>query len=356
MASLFDPFSLRGVTLRNRIGVSPMCQYSSTDGFANDWHLVHLGSRAVGGAGLVITEATGVSPEGRISPNDLGLYDDRHVEMLHRITRFIAEQGAVPGIQLAHAGRKASTRRPWEGGKPIPISEGGWEPIAPSPIPFDVRSPTPKAMDAADREKVKEDFRRAAVRASAAGFAWLELHAAHGYLLHGFLSPISNQRTDSYGGAFENRVRFPLEVVREVRGAWPKDKPLAVRLSCTDWVEGGWDIEQSVALASLLKDAGVDLIDCSSGGTVPQARIPLAPGYQVPFSARIKQDAEIATSAVGLIARPDQAEEIVSRGRADLVFLAREFLRDPYWPLRHAKVENGKRIPEPPVQYARAFT
>lgn len=355
MASLFDTFVLRGVRLRNRIGVSPMCQYSSVDGFADDWHLVHLGSRAVGGAGLVITEATAVSREGRISPNDLGLYDDRHADMLARITRFISAQGAVPGIQLAHAGRKASTSRPWEGGKPLPASAGGWEPIGPSAIPFDPGSPRPKAMDAGLMQSVREEFRLAALRASRAGFEWLEIHAAHGYLLHSFLSPISNQRTDAYGGPFENRIRFPLEVVRAVREAWPDDKPLAVRLSCTDWVEGGWDIGDSIALSALLKEAGTDLVDCSSGGSVPHATVPAGPGYQVPFSARIRQEAGIATSAVGLIASPEQAEEIIADEQADLVFLAREFLRDPYWPLRHAQVKAGERTPPPPVQYARAF-
>ncbi|MDB5102403.1 MAG: namA [Fibrobacteres bacterium] len=355
MASLHDPFALRGVTLRNRIGVSPMCQYSSVDGFADDWHLVHLGSRAVGGAGLVITEATAVSAEGRISAADLGIYDDRHVEMLTRITRFIAAQGAVPGMQLAHAGRKASTARPWDGGKPVPVSAGGWQPIGASAIPFDKSSPTPRAMDEADMARVKDEFRMAARRAAQAGFAWIELHAAHGYLLHGFLSPISNQRTDRYGGPFENRIRFPLETIEAVRAVWPGDRPLAVRLSCTDWVEGGWDIEQSVAFSGLLKEAGVDLIDCSSGGTVSQAPIPVSPGYQVPFSARIRQDAGIATSAVGLIAKADQAREIIAKGEADLVFLAREFLRDPYWPLRNADIAEGKRNPAPPVQYGRAF-
>jgi 2,4-dienoyl-CoA reductase-like NADH-dependent reductase (Old Yellow Enzyme family) len=355
MASLFDAFALRGIKLRNRIGVSPMCQYSSVDGFADDWHLVHLGSRAVGGAALVLTEATAVSAAGRISPADLGIYDDGHVEMLSRITRFIASQGAVPGMQLAHAGRKASTRKPWEGGKPIPVSESGWEPLGPSAIPFDKDSPKPRAMDMNDMERVKGEFRSAAARAHAAGFSWIELHAAHGYLLHSFLSPISNQRTDRYGGSFENRIRFPLETIRAVRESWPADKPLTVRLSCTDWVEGGWDIDQTVALSLLLKEEGVDLIDCSSGGTVPHAVIPVAPGYQVPFSARIRQDAGIATSAVGLIARAEQAEEIISKGEADLVFLAREFLRDPYWPIRHAKVVDGKREPPPPIQYGRAF-
>lgn len=355
MDSLFDRFRLRDVTLRNRIGVSPMCQYSSVDGFANDWHLVHLGSRAVGGAGLVMTEATAVSPEGRISPADLGIYDDGHIAMLARIARFISEQGAAPGMQLAHAGRKASTGRPWDGGKPISPSDGGWEVIGPSPIPFDVGHPTPRAMTAADMDKVKGDFRLAAERAAAAGMVWLELHMAHGYLLHSFLSPLCNQRTDSYGGSFENRVRFPLEVVRNVRAAWPQANPLTVRLSCTDWAEGGWTLEQSVAFSRILKGEGVDLIDCSSGGAVPNAKVVTGPGYQVPFSARIRKEAGIPTSAVGLIAHAEQARDIVSQGEADLVFMAREFLRDPYWPLRHAKGADGKRNPPPPVQYSRAF-
>jgi 2,4-dienoyl-CoA reductase-like NADH-dependent reductase (Old Yellow Enzyme family) len=355
MASLFDPFTLRGVTLRNRIGVSPMCQYSSVDGFADDWHLVHLGSRAVGGAGLVITEAAGVSPEGRISQGDLGIYDDRHVEGLARITRFIGSQGAVPGIQLAHAGRKASTRRPTEGGKPQPVSEGGWITLGPSALPFDTGYPIPKEMDEADMDKVREDFRASARRALNAGFAWIEVHAAHGYLLHEFLSPLSNRRTDAYGGAFANRVRFPLEVVKAVREAWPAEKPLSVRLSCSDWVEGGWDVEESVALSRLLKDAGADVIDCSSGGSSPIAKIPMGPGYQVPFAERIRRDAGIATAAVGLITEAEQAEALVSQGKADLILMGRESLRDPYWPLRHAKTEGGKRMPSPPIQYGRAF-
>jgi 2,4-dienoyl-CoA reductase-like NADH-dependent reductase (Old Yellow Enzyme family) len=354
MPSLFDSYPLRDVTLRNRIGVSPMCQYSSVDGFAEDWHLVHLGSRAVGGAGLVITEATAVSAEGRISPQDLGIYLDAHCENLGRIARFIAGQGAVPGIQLAHAGRKASMRRPWEGGKAVPLTEGGWQPSGPSAIPFDTQSPVPKAMDEADLETVRRDFRAAAVRAMTAGFRWLELHAAHGYLLHSFLSPLANHRRDTYGGGFENRVRFPMEVIRAVRGVWPENLPFTVRLSCTDWLEGGWDIEQSIALSRLLKESGVDLIDCSSGGMAPSANIPLGPGYQVPFAARIRREAALPTAAVGLITEADQAAAIVSRGEADLVFMAREFLRDPYWPLRHAKASGGL-LQQPPVQYGRAF-
>jgi 2,4-dienoyl-CoA reductase-like NADH-dependent reductase (Old Yellow Enzyme family) len=296
-----------------------------------------------------------VSAEGRISPHDLGLYDDRHVEGLARITRFLAAQGAAAGVQLAHAGRKASTARPWEGGKPLAPGAGGWEPVGPSPIPFDAASPVPREMGPADLEKAKEDFRRATRRALAAGFAWVEVHAAHGYLLHGFLSPLSNRRVDAYGGSFENRIRYPLEVIGAVRAAWPEDKPLAVRLSCTDWAEGGWDLEQSVALARRLKETGVDVIDCSSGGAVPGVKIPAGPGYQVPFSARIRAEAGIATAAVGLIAEPAQADEILERSQADLVLLARAFLRDPYWPLRHAKAGAGRFPPAPPPQYARAF-
>ena len=355
MKTLFDSFTLRQVTLRNRIAVSPMCQYSSVDGFSTDWHLVHLGSRAVGGAGLVITEAAAVSPEGRISPHDLGIYADPHVENLARITGFLRAQGAVAGVQLAHAGRKASTGRPWEGGKPVKPADGGWEPMAPSALPFDAGSLMPKAMDAADMKKVKQDFRQAVHRAVAAGFAWIELHAAHGYLLHSFLSPLSNQRTDEYGGSFENRVRFPLEVVRVVREVWPAGLPLAVRLSCTDWVEGGWDIDECTAFAKSLQAEGVDLIDCSSGGTSPNAKIPLGPGYQVPFAERIRAEAAIATGAVGLITTVEQAEEILVKEQADLILMAREFLRDPYFPIRHAKTVSGKRFPPPPVQYGRAF-
>jgi 2,4-dienoyl-CoA reductase-like NADH-dependent reductase (Old Yellow Enzyme family) len=302
-----------------------------------------------------MTEATAVSAEGRISPGDLGLYDDRHVEGLARIVRFIVAQGAAAGVQLAHAGRKASTARPWDGGKAVARPEGGWEPLGPSAVPFDPASLVPREMGPADLEKAKEDFRRAARRAHAAGFAWVEVHAAHGYLLHSFLSPLSNRRTDAYGGPFENRVRYPLDVIRAVRAEWPQDKPLAVRLSCTDWIEGGWDLEQSVAFARLLKSEGVDLIDCSSGGAAPGAKIPAGPGYQVPFSARIRNEAGIATAAVGLIAKPDQAGEILRAGEADMVLLAREFLRDPYWPLRHAKEGDGARPPAPPKQYARAF-
>lgn len=353
-SALFEPLTLGGVTLRNRIGVSPMCQYSSEDGVASDWHLVHLGARAVGGAGLVMAEATAVSPEGRITPGDAGIWGEKHVEPIVHINRFIRKHGAVPGIQLAHAGRKASAARPWEGGAHLDEPAGGWPTLAPSPIPFgDKLTKVPRAMTDAEIAKVQNDFAEAAKRALAAGCEWLEIHSAHGYLLHEFLSPLSNQRTDSYGGGFDNRIRFLMETTRAVRRAWPERLPLAVRLSCTDWVDGGWDIEQSIELARRLKAAGVALIDCSSGGLVPGAKIPIGPGYQVPFAERIRHEAGIATAAVGLITQPMQAEEILRGGRADLVLLAREFLRNPNWPLR-AAVALGAR-PDPPIQYARAW-
>jgi 2,4-dienoyl-CoA reductase-like NADH-dependent reductase (Old Yellow Enzyme family) len=353
--ALFSPFPLRSVTLRNRIVVSPMCQYSSTDGMATDWHLVHLGSRAVGGAALVIAEATAVSPEGRISPHDLGIWSDAHVEPLVRITRFIEEQGAVAGIQLAHAGRKASVDAPWRGGHALDVSEGGWRPIyGPTAQPFSAKYPTPVALSREEIQRIVGDFRAAAQRSLDAGFHVVELHGAHGYLLHEFLSPLSNKRTDEYGGSFDNRVRFVLETVDAVRSVWPERLPLLIRLSATDWVPGGWDIEQSIELARLLGPRGVDLVDCSTGGNVHGAAIPLAPGYQVEFAERIRRDAGIATGAVGLITRPDHAEEIVRTGKADVVVLARELLRDPYWPLRAAKVL-GADVTWP-VQYQRAST
>lgn len=351
--SLFEPLTLRGVTMRNRIGVSPMCEYSSTDGFADDWHLVHLGSRAVGGAGLVIAEATAVTADGRISPFDLGLYRDEHVEMLARITRFVRAQGAVPGIQLSHAGRKASTDAPWRGGKPLTPEDGGWRPIhAPSAVAFSDRSPMPDALDRAGIARVAAAFRDAARRALDAGFQVIELHGAHGYLLHEFLSPLSNQRTDEYGGSFENRIRLFVEVTAAVRSVWPESLPLMARLSGTDWVPGGWDIDQSIALARVLAPLGVDLIDCSSGGIVPGVKIPVGPGYQVQLAERIRRDTPVATAAVGLITDAGQAEEIVRTGRADMVFLARQLLRDPYWPL-HAAKTLGADVTWP-VQYQRA--
>lgn len=353
-ATLFTPFAIRSLTLRNRVVVSPMCQYSSVDGFATDWHLVHLGSRAVGGASLVITEATAVSPEGRISPHDLGIWKDEHIEALARATAFVHAQGAVAGIQLAHAGRKASVDAPWRGGRVLEESEGGWRPIyAPSARAFSERTPVPVEMSRADIARVVSDFRAAAARALAAGFQVIELHVAHGYLLHEFLSPLSNDRMDEYGGAFENRVRLVLECVSAVREVWPDRLPLFVRLSATDWVDdGGWDIEQSIALSRLLASNGVDVVDCSSGGNVHGVKIPVGPGYQVLFAERIRRDAKIATGAVGMITESSQAQEIVATGRADLVIMARELLRDPYFPLRAAR-ELGAEITWPP-QYERA--
>lgn len=336
--ALFDSLSIRGVTLRNRIGVSPMCMYSSADGFANDWHLVHLGQFAVGGAALVLTEATAVSPEGRISPQDLGIWKDEHVEMLARIGRFVREQGAVWGAQLAHAGRKASVRRPWDGGGPVEPSAGGWSPIvAPSPIAFDAGWQEPEALDAAGIARLVSAFKAATNRALAAGMQAIEIHAAHGYLLHEFLSPLSNTRTDQYGGSFENRIRLLREVVAAVRSAWRDEYPLIVRVSATDWTEGGWTIEETVRLAAILRADGVDMIDCSTGGNVAKARIPVGPGYQVEFAERVRREAGILTGAVGLITSPTQADTIVRTGQADTVFLARELLRDPHWPLRAAR-------------------
>ena len=349
---LFESIGLRGVTLRNRIGVSPMCQYSSEDGFANDWHLVHLGRFATGGAGLVISEATAVVPEGRISPQDLGIWDDAHVDGLARITRFLREHGAVAGIQLAHAGRKASTRRPWEGSGAVPPESGGWEVVAPSAVAFSETYPQPRELTEEGIRGVVDAFRTAAARALEAGFEVAEVHAAHGYLLHQFLSPLSNRRTDRYGGEFENRIRLTLEVVDAVREVWPERLPLFVRISATDWVEGGWTPDESVELARRLKDHGVDLVDCSTGGLVPGAKIPVAPGYQVPFAERIRKEAGIATAAVGLITEPEQADRIVRDGHADMVLLARELLRQPHWPLLAAH-RLGVDVDWPP-QYVRA--
>ena len=355
MPRLFDSLALRSVTLPNRIGVSPMCEYSSEDGFANDWHLVHLGSRAVGGAGLVVTEATAVEQRGRITSRDLGLWKDAQVEFLSRIVRFVESHGAVAGIQLAHAGRKASTAVPWEGGAGVGSGDGGWEPIAPSAVAFSGRTIAPRAMTPEDIAGVTGAFAAAARRAQAAGFRVIELHFAHGYLVHEFLSPLSNRRADAYGGGFEHRIRLALEITRGVRAAWPERLPLLARLSCTDWVEGGWSLDESVELARRLRAEGVDLVDCSSGGLVPDARIEAVPGYQVPFARRIRAEAGIPTAAVGLIGTAAQAEAIVRGGDADLVMLARTMLRDPYWPL-HAAAELG--LPEArriPVQYLRAF-
>lgn len=351
---LFSPLTVRSVTLRNRIGVSPMCQYSATDGLANDWHFVHLGARAVGGAGLVIVEATGVAPEGRITPGCLGLWSDEQIGPLARIAAMVKSHGAVAGIQIAHAGRKASADLPWRGGAHLSPAQGGWEIIAPSAIAFggDLDR-VPRAMTEADIARVQNDFVATAKRALAAGFQWLELHAAHGYLFNSFLSPLANRRTDQYGGSFENRVRILVESARAVRRVWPEQLPLAVRISAIDWKEGGWDIESSIALAKLLQAEGVDLVDCSSGGVVPDAKITVVPGYQVPFADAVRRGANVLTAAVGYITDPRQADEIVRSGKADVVLLARQFLRDPYWPVSAAKALGHKLTP--PNQYARAW-
>jgi 2,4-dienoyl-CoA reductase-like NADH-dependent reductase (Old Yellow Enzyme family) len=351
---LFSPLTIRSVTLRNRIGVSPMCQYSAVDGMANDWHYVHLGSRAVGGAAIVNVEATAVAPEGRITPGCMGLWSDKHIEPLARIARFVQAQGAVPAIQIAHAGRKGSADLPWKGGAHLSAEQGGWETIAPSAIPFggDLNK-TPRAMTEADIARVQNDFVATAKRALAAGFQWLELHAAHGYLFNEFMSPLSNQRTDKYGGTFENRTRLLVETARAVRQVWPDNLPLAVRISAIDWMPDGWQIEDSVALAKLLKAEGVDLVDCSSGGLVPDAKIEVKPGYQVPFAEKVRRGADIKTAAVGFITEPKQADDIIRSGQADLVLLARQMLVDPYWPA-HAAKALGQKIATP-SQYLRAW-
>lgn len=349
---LFSPLNLKGVNLRNRIVISPMCQYSSVDGFATDWHLVHLGSRAVGGAALIIQEATAVSPEGRISPADLGIYRDEHVEKLSQITSFIHQHGAIAGVQLAHAGRKASTATPWDGGKQLSAENGGWQTLAPSAIPFLPGENAPKAMEKADIAKVVGDFKSAARRAVQAGYKVIEIHAAHGYLLHEFLSPVSNRRTDEYGGSFENRIRLLTEVVAAIQTVWPENQPLFVRISATDWTEGGWNIDESLKLSAILKKMGVDLIDCSSGGMVAHAQIPLKPGYQVGFAERLKKETGILTGAVGLITEAQQAEEILQQNQADLIIMARQSLRDPYFPL-HAASVLGEDVAWP-KQYGRA--
>jgi 2,4-dienoyl-CoA reductase-like NADH-dependent reductase (Old Yellow Enzyme family) len=354
---LFSEFTLKDVTLRNRIGVSPMCQYSSDDGVANDWHFVHLGSRAVGGAALVICEATAVTADGRISPQDAGLWNDAQIEPLARITRFIAAQGAVAGIQLAHAGRKASTGRPWEGGGQLDDAHGGWLPRGPSPLAFlPEQERVPHALSVAEIGEVVAAFAAAARRSLAAGYRWLELHGAHGYLAHEFLSPISNLRTDQYGGSFENRIRFALEVTRAVRAVWPENLPLTWRVSATDWVAGGWTPEDSVQLARHFKEEGVDLVDCSSGANVPHVKIPTGPGYQVFLAEQVRRGADIATAAVGMITEAEQADAIIREGQADLVFLARELLRDPYWPIHAARELGAETLPKlVPPQYARSF-
>ena len=350
---LFTPLRLRELEFKNRIAVSPMCEYSAKEGHPTTWHMVHLGSRAVGGAALVMTEATGVQAVGRISPADTGIYLDAHVDSWRPIVAFIKEQGAVPGMQLAHAGRKGSTAAPWLGGKAILADAGGWTPLAPSAVPFDSSYPMPKEMTVAEIDRVVRDFEAAARRALDAGFQVAEIHAAHGYLLHEFYSPLSNFRTDEYGGSFENRIRLVLRVAKAVRDLWPVGLPVFVRISATDWKEGGWDIRQSVELCRKLKERGVDLIDVSSAGVVPEVNIPVGPGYQTEFSATIRRETGIATGAVGMILEPVQAETIVSTGQADIVLLAREMLRDPYWPRRAAQVL-GQKI-KAPVQYERAW-
>jgi 2,4-dienoyl-CoA reductase-like NADH-dependent reductase (Old Yellow Enzyme family) len=352
MSKLFSPLQLRELTFKNRIFVSPMCQYSSDDGMPTDWHLVHLGSRAVGGAAMVCVEATAVSPEGRISPSDSGIWSDRHAEAFARITTFIREQGSIPAIQLAHAGRKAGTDRPWTGGKPVDPSRGGWQPIAPSPIPFAPGYQTPREMTTADIDAVAAQFSAAARRALTAGFQVVELHMAHGYLMHEFLSPLSNHRHDDYGGSLANRMRLPLRVAGAIREIWPARWPVFVRISATDWKEGGWDLGHSIELSKALAAIGIDLIDCSSGGMAYDAKIPTDPGYQIPFADAIRREANIATGAVGLITTAHQAEEIIATQKADVVLLARQLLRDPYWPL-HAAKELGVDVPWPD-QYQRA--
>ncbi len=350
---LFTPLTVGSVTLRNRIGMSPMCQYSAVDGFPTDWHLMHLGARAAGGVGLVILEATAVAPEGRISPFDLGIWRDEHIEPLARLVRLIEDLGAVAGIQLAHAGRKASVGRPWEGGKPIAPDAGGWPVVGPTAEPFGRGYPTPTPLDDAGLAQVVADFAAATRRARAAGFRWVEIHAAHGYLLHNFLSPLGNDRRDAYGGDLRGRARLLLDVTAAVRAQWPTDLPLAVRLSCSDWTPEGLTIADTVEVARWLGEQGVDLIDCSSGGIAPGITIPVGEGYQVPFAAQIRREAQIATAAVGMIIRPEHADAIVRNGDADLVLLGRELLRDPHWPLRAARAL-GHELPPPP-QYQRAW-
>ena len=351
--NLFQPLRLRGIELKNRIVVSPMCEYSAKDGHPTSWHLVHLGSRAVGGAALVFTEATAITAVGRISAEDTGIYLDSHVDSWRPIVAFIREQGSLPGIQLAHAGRKASTAAPWMGGAPVSLDAGGWTPVAPSGIPFSSGYAIPRELSIEEIDQVVTDFGVAAHRALQAGFEVAEIHAAHGYLLHQFLSPLSNQRTDEYGGSFENRVRLPLRVAKDIRDKWPEKWPVFVRISATDWTEQGWDLEQSIEFSRKLKNLGIDLIDVSSGGAVPGVRIPMGPGYQVGFAAAIRREAGIATGAVGMISDPAQAETIISTQQADVVLLARELLRDPYWPRRAAQAL-GVKI-KPPVQYERAW-
>ncbi|MBS2007144.1 MAG: NADH:flavin oxidoreductase/NADH oxidase [Cyanobacteria bacterium SZAS TMP-1] len=350
--NLFSPLTIKSITLRNRIGVSPMCQYHSVDGFAEDWHLVHLGSRAVGGAGLVCVEASAVEPRGRICPDDLGIYKDEHITMLKKITGFIEQHGAVPAIQIAHAGRKGSTKNPWRGGnrhqkQDVPDSEGGYDIVAPSAVAFNEGSRVPHELTIDEIKEIQLKFRDAAIRAQKAGFKWLEIHGAHGYLIHSFYSPLANFRKDEYGGSFENRIRFFVEVVDQVRAVWPQDLPLAARFSTTDWVEGGWTVDDSVKLAKILKEHGVDLIDCSSGNIRSGDRYQMGPGYQVPLAQKVRAEAQIATAAVGMITEPHQANEIIASGQADMVLLAREFMRDAYWPYHAAQALAGELAVDP---------
>ena len=352
MSKLFSPLKIRSLTLRNRIFVAPMCQYSCHNGVPNEWHLVHLGSRAVGGAALVMVEATAVSPDGRISPSDCGLWNDAQSQAFAPISAFISAQGAVPAIQLAHAGRKASVQPPWLGGGAVNTANGGWQPVAPSAFPFSPESPMPRELNTSELEQICRDFEASTKRAQRSGFQAVEVHMAHGYLLHQFLSPLSNQRNDDFGGSLDNRMRFPLEVVRRVREIWPQNLPVMVRISTTDWVDGGWDLLQSLELCRHLRDLGIDLIDCSSAGLVPDAVIPVGPGFQTPFATKIREEVGIATGAVGMITNAVQAEQIVATGQADAVFLARQLLRDPYWPI-HAALELKADL-NWPLQYERA--
>jgi len=352
MSKLLSPLIIKEITFRNRIAISPMCQYTAENGFANDWHLVHYGSRAVGGASLIIQEATAVSPEGRISPGDLGLYNEEHIEMLQKITSFIHQHGSVAGIQLAHAGRKAGCAKPWDGGRQLKENEGGWTTVAPSAIAFNPEDDAPQSLDTDGIKKIIADFKTAAQRAVQAGYKLIEIHAAHGYLIHQFFSPLSNHRTDNYGGNFENRTRLLLEIVKAIQTVWPQNLPLFVRISATDWAEGGWNIDEAVQLSSILKQNGVDLVDCSSGGMVPGVKIPLGPGYQVAFAEHIKKKSGILTGAVGLITEAQQAEDILMNGQADLIIIARASLRDPYFALHAAHILGDDT--EWPLQYVRA--
>ena len=353
MPNLFEPLTIRSITLRNRIGVAPMCQYSYMDGYSNDWQLTHLGARAAGGAGLIISEATAVEARGRITPHDVGIWDEAHIEPLRRVTDFIKAQGAVPGIQIAHAGRKANTQRPWDGGKPVTAAQPDfWPVVGPSPIPFSEGYQTPHELSLDEIRIVQQAFKAGAQRAAEAGFEWLEIHAAHGYLIHNFLSPLSNQRADAYGGSFENRIRFLIETIKQIQLVWPEHLPITVRISATEWVEGGWTVTDSVELARELINAGVDLVDCSSGGNIPKAQMPLGPGYQVPLSEAVRVTG-MRTATVGLITEPEHADEIIRNGRADLVLLGREMLRDPHWALRAAQtLKQPVPVPNP---YLRAY-